>query len=67
MVCVDNLGKDRDLASKDIDFIVNLTDYFKEVWERKEKEFLDRDIETQMRYLNYLPEAVTAIKDNYDK
>ena len=61
-MCVDNLGKDEELKSKDIDFVVDLTNYFKEAWERKEKEFLDRDIETQMRYLNLLPAALTTIK-----
>ena len=55
------LGKDEELKSKDIDFIVDLTNYFKEVWEIKEKEFLYRDIETQTRYLNLLP-ALATIK-----
>ena len=67
VVCVDNLGKDEQLMNKDIDLIVELTNYFREAWERKEREFLDKDIESQMRYLNYLPEAIATIKENYEK
>ena len=44
IICVDTMGKDREIPEKVLDFLQDKVEFFRETWEKKEYKMLLDDI-----------------------